>query len=30
MQPKAAGAAAVLPKLADFGLLKRWVAALCG
>ena len=27
---KAAGAAAVLPKLADFELLRSWVAALCG
>jgi hypothetical protein len=30
MEAKTAGAAAVLPKLADFGLLKRWVTALCG
>jgi CheY-like chemotaxis protein len=27
---KAAGAAAVLPKLADFDLLRSWVSALCG
>ena len=27
---KAAGAAAVLPKLADFDLLSSWVSALCG
>ena len=26
---KAAGAAAVLPKLADFDLLRSWVSALC-
>ena len=27
---KEAGAAAVLPKLADFELLRSWVSALCG
>ncbi len=30
MEAKTAGAAAVLPKLADFRLLERWVTALCG